>query len=179
MFDRRRQGPEFLAVLPFHGAQRGGIFLTRVTKDFPKPTIAQVIVGFLFLTREAKPPAKRNDRRTMNHAMSWTLRTEFEPGDRFEVETVPAVPFRGTMETELDRLKDRLLKKLLAENLAPELNAPLRRAANEAASRAWMTAFPLLVFPTLLEELAQKARLQIVRQERIRIRSHHLVAEAA
>ncbi len=60
-----------------------------------------------------------------------------------------------------------------------KLNAPLRRAANEAASLAWVTPFPLLFFPTLLEEKARTARRQQARQKRIRQQSRTLLDEAS
>ncbi len=105
--------------------------------------------------------------------------TWFAPKTRFDVTPVPAAPFRGAVETQLDRLKDGLLLRLLSEAPAPELNAPLRRAANEAAALAWLTPFPLLLFPTLLEEKAQTTRKQVAKQARVRRRSRALLAEAA
>ena len=63
--------------------------------------------------------------------------TWFQPETRFEVTPLPAVPFRGTQETELDRLKNRLLQQLLDQTEDPQLYAPLRRAA-----KAWVTWSP-------------------------------------
>ena len=103
----------------------------------------------------------------------------FEPETRFEVAPVPAVPFRGTQETELDRLKARLLQQLLNDTPDEQLYAPLRRAANEAASLAWFTPFPLLFFPGLFEEKARAALRQGARQRYIRDRSEGLLEEAA
>lgn len=84
--------------------------------------------------------------------------TEFAAETRFAVNPVPAAPFRGTHETELERLKNRLLRELLASAPTPDLYAPLRRASNEAAALAWGTSFPLLVLPELLREKAEVAR---------------------
>ncbi|MGD1086139.1 MAG: hypothetical protein ABSA47_15500 [Verrucomicrobiota bacterium] len=106
------------------------------------------------------------------------VETWFQPETRFDVTPVPAVPFRGTQETELDRLKARLLRELLDQTVDPQLYAPLRRAANEAAALAWFTPFPLLLFPALLEEKARAARQQGARQRRIRIRSQNLLEDA-
>jgi hypothetical protein len=97
--------------------------------------------------------------------------TRFAPETRFEVR-----PFRAVQETELERLKNTLLLQRLGSETEPELNVRLRRAANEAAALAWITAFPLLVFPTLFDEIAQTARVQAVRQARIRERSRELLA---
>jgi hypothetical protein len=102
----------------------------------------------------------------------------FEPETHFEVAPIAPVPFRGTQETELDRLKARLLKQLLDQTEDPQLYAPLRRAANEAAGLAWFTPFPLLFFPALLEEKAVAVQRQGTRQRRIRQRSQSLLAVA-
>jgi len=102
--------------------------------------------------------------------------TRFEPDTRFEVKPVPPAPFRALQETELERLKNRLLYQRLGETTGPELNVWLRRAANEAAALAWVTTFPLLVFPALFDEIAHTARLQADRQVHIRERSRELLA---
>jgi hypothetical protein len=106
------------------------------------------------------------------------LRLRFEPGNRFEVSPAPAAPFRGTQETELERLKARLLGHLLNSADAP-LSAPYRRAANDAAAVAWTTCFPLLVFPELLEEKVREARERHQRQQFVLARSRGLMDAAA
>jgi hypothetical protein len=107
------------------------------------------------------------------------LKTRFAPETRFAINPIaPPVPFRGLAETDLDRLKNRLLRELLNQGSDPTLNAPLRRAANEAASLAWITPFPLLFFPTLLEEKAREAQRRQARQRRIRQRTLSLMDEA-
>ena len=88
--------------------------------------------------------------------------TRFDPETRFELRPAPPAPFRATQETELERLKNRMLTAQLAAAAEPELNAPLRHAANEAAALAWITFYPLLVFPVLFEEKTRAA----VRQAR-------------
>ena len=107
------------------------------------------------------------------------MTTRFEPETHFEVAPVPAVPFRGTQESELERLKDRLLREWLQTTADEQLYAPLRRAANEAAALAWFTPFPLLFFPGLLEEKARAALRQGARQRYIRDLSESLMEEAA
>ena len=74
---------------------------------------------------------------------------------------------RGRMEAELDRLRDRLLQPLLEQANDVALLDSLRRAASEAAAAAWLTPFPLLFFPALLEERTRKASLQVERQKAI------------
>jgi hypothetical protein len=104
------------------------------------------------------------------------VKTRFGPETRFEIGPIPPVPFRGALEHELDNLKERLLKEALARAGDPALNPLLRRAANEAASLAWFTPFPLLVFPVLLEEKAEAARCQQARQRQIRRRSRAAIS---
>ncbi|MDB6111314.1 MAG: hypothetical protein JWR69_3064 [Pedosphaera sp.] len=96
------------------------------------------------------------------------LKTQFAADTRFEV---PAIPFRATETTELERLKDRLLLQLLKKAVAPGQNVLLRRAANDAVALAWATHYPLLLFPILLEEKAEVALLQCQRQKQVRERS--------
>ena len=100
----------------------------------------------------------------------------FGPDTRFEVQPAPPAPFRATQENQLDQLKRRLLLEFLGELTAPRLNGYVRRAANEAAALAWVTPYPLLVFPGLFEEKAGAALLQAERQEDIRQRSLELLA---
>jgi len=102
--------------------------------------------------------------------------TEFGPDTRFEVKPIPPAPFRATQETGLDQLKRRLLQQRLGEAADPAVNGYLRRAANEAAALAWVTPYPLLVFPTLFEEKTRAALRQAERQEMIRQRSLVLLA---
>jgi hypothetical protein len=80
------------------------------------------------------------------------LKARFGPETRFAVLPVPPAPFRATQESDFERLKNRLLTETLLSTGRPELNAPIRRAANEAAALAWVTFYPLLVFPGLFEE---------------------------
>ncbi|HEX5399369.1 MAG TPA: hypothetical protein VFY06_10015, partial [Verrucomicrobiae bacterium] len=89
--------------------------------------------------------------------------TEFGPETRFELRPAPPAPFRATRETDFERLKTRLLNEQL-DGAPPALNAPLRRAANEAAALAWVTFYPLLVFPVLFEEKTGAALRQAQRQ---------------
>lgn len=109
----------------------------------------------------------------------YKLPARFAAVTRFEIRPNPTVPFRGTEETELDRLKSRLLKELLNDAVEPALNASFRRAANDAASLAWLTPCPLLFFPALLEEKAQAAKRQQTKQKQVRRRSPRLLLEAA
>ena len=102
--------------------------------------------------------------------------TRFAPETRFELRPAPPAPFRANLESNFEQLKNRLLAERLADDERPELNAPLRRAANEAAALAWVTRYPLLVFPALFEEKTEAAVRQAERQARIYANSRELVA---
>jgi hypothetical protein len=102
--------------------------------------------------------------------------TRFAPETRFELRPAPPAPFRANLESNFEQLKNRLLAERLADDERPELNAPLRHAANEAAALAWVTRYPLLVFPALFEEKTEAAVRQAERQARIYANSRELVA---
>jgi hypothetical protein len=106
------------------------------------------------------------------------VKTRFGPETRFEIGPIAPVPFRGPAEGDLEQLKARLVRPLLATATEPELSTALQRAANEAASAAWFTPFPLLFFPTLLEEKAASARRQQKRQREIRQKTQGLLEQA-
>jgi len=107
---------------------------------------------------------------------STKLRTTFGPEARFEIRPAPPAPFRATQESEFERLKKRLLTETLLATARPELNASIRRAANEAAALAWVTFYPLLVFPDLFEEKLRHAIRHAERQARVYADSHDLIA---
>ena len=102
--------------------------------------------------------------------------TRFAPETRFEVQPVPAAPFRAAQEAHFERLKHRLLLSSLNELPQARVNARLRRAANEAAALAWVTPYPLLVFPVLFEEKARAAMAYARRQEKIREQTAQFLA---
>jgi hypothetical protein len=104
------------------------------------------------------------------------LSAEFGPEARFEVEPVIGAPFRAVQESRFERLRARLLAERLENTWEADVNSLVRRAANEAAALAWLTPFPLLVFPALFEEKAQAAIWVAERQERVRQRSRELLA---
>lgn len=88
----------------------------------------------------------------------------------------PASPGRAQRDADLEQLKEQLLAQrfTLAPGTAPR--ATLRQAADEAASRAWLTPFPLLVLPALFDELADTAEVRARKQAEILQRSHLLLA---
>lgn len=103
------------------------------------------------------------------------LPTKFARNTRFQVNPVTTVPFRGTQDTELEQLKARLLRQLLTGDVTADVNVRLRRAANEAAALAWLEPYPLLVFPTLLEEKAGAVAKQVAKQRKVYQRSRRLL----
>lgn len=104
------------------------------------------------------------------------LPARFGPETRFEVRPAPPAPFRATQETEFERLKNRLLTETLLAIAKPELNVSVRRAANEAAALAWVTFYPLLVFPALFEEKLRHAVSHAERQARVYAAGRELVS---
>lgn len=85
------------------------------------------------------------------------VKTRFGPETRFNITPVPAAPFRTALEDRFESLKNRLLLERLKELADSALNSRLRHAANEAAALAWVTPYPLLVFPALFEEKTEAA----------------------
>jgi len=159
--------------------QRGRIFLNRKKKRISKTHDCQSIVGFLFSSyRSAEAELKREREITMTKETKWVT-PWFEPETRFDVVPNHVAPFRATSETEFDRLKARLLGDLLDAKPDPDLNPLLRRAANEAAGLAWLTPFPMLFFPTLLEEKATAAARHATKQREIRWGSPRFSEKAA
>jgi hypothetical protein len=106
----------------------------------------------------------------------YRLVPEFGPEARFEVRPAAVAPFRALYETAFERLKQELLEERLGEVWKAEQNSWVRRAANEAAALAWVTPYPLLVFPGLFEEKANAALVYAERQEQVRGASHDLLA---
>ena len=99
--------------------------------------------------------------------------TRFAPEISFEV--TPAL-LRARQDTELEQLKARLLNERIRQVWDNRRTLQLSRAADEAAALAWVTPYPLLVFPALFEEKAETALLRVVRQDRVRERSRELLA---
>lgn len=81
-------------------------------------------------------------------------------------------------ENRFSQLKDGLLGELITETETLALHKQFQHAAGEAAGLAWTTEFPLLLFPTLFDELVSKARLREAREQMIKARSATLLAEA-
>jgi len=143
-----------------------------------KPAIASQSRVFCW-SKNCFVPPPAGGAKSMNSKMKTTykrVRTRFGPETRFELRPEPAAPFRALQESEFEKLKLQLLEERLSQDLDRPTNSYLRRAANEAASLAWVTPYPLLVFPALFEEKADAALLQARRQKDVRRRSLELLA---
>jgi hypothetical protein len=130
--------------------------------------------GFFVLEKRALGRQERKGKK-MNKNKYRRVPTQFGPETQFVVNPSPATPFRLIQENEFERLKKRLLFERLFELENSDSNNYLRRAANEAAAVAWLTPYPLLVFPELFEEKAHLALLQAERQAAMRQRSRELL----
>lgn len=98
-------------------------------------------------------------------------RFDFDQGDAFEL---PPRFERRELETRFADLKEELLNELLEETETLDLHPRFKQAANEAAGLAWMTEFPLLVYPELFEEIAKRERARQNRQRQILAQTDHL-----
>jgi hypothetical protein len=121
---------------------------------------------------------RRTKRKQANerNRMKNRIPTRFEPETRFELKPAPAASFRVAQESRFENLKNRLLLERIENAYDPELDAYLRRAANDAAALAWITPYPLLVFPALFDEKADVAIARAERQQVIRQVSRELLA---
>jgi len=104
------------------------------------------------------------------------MHVRFLPETRFPVQPAPPAPFAAPREDPLEGLKRRLLQGRLEAVRDEDGQGRLRRAAHEAAALAWVTPYPLLVFPGLFDERAERAAAQARRQARVRRRSRELLA---
>ncbi len=102
---------------------------------------------------------------------------EFGPETRFEINPTPPAPFRAVQENRFELLKLTLVEDRLKTLREPELSAQVRRAANEAAAVAWVTPYPLLVFPLLFDEKADV--VQTLHTETLRTRQPAIYAYEA
>ena len=74
------------------------------------------------------------------------------------------------LASDFDQLKQRLMSERLEAENDHEMRRWLERAADESAALAWTTAYPMLVWPELLEEASRAVRLRAERQRTIRAR---------
>jgi len=70
-------------------------------------------------------------------------------------------------DAELARLKNRLLEERLREDTEPRVQRLARLEATEAEALSWLTPFPLLVFPALMDEKLTGVQRYAARQRRL------------
>lgn len=104
-------------------------------------------------------------------------RVEFAEERGFKLEPRYFSPSPG-LQKRFAELQDELLAGELGETETVGLHRRLKAAANEAASLAWTSSYPLLVFPVLFAEIALRERLRADRQQRIFSRSEMLPEHA-
>jgi hypothetical protein len=97
---------------------------------------------------------------------------EFAAETRFDVN---AGASREAQKGLFEPLKKRLLQEQLWTLTELSLHTEVRRAANEAAALAWLTPFPVLLFPVLFQEKAEEALHRAAAQDRILERSRLLM----
>jgi hypothetical protein len=134
----------------------------------------QSIAGFLL-----NPAAGKGGASEKGITMSSKCRrapAKFAPERGFKTGPTLAEPRRARQAAELERLKARLLAARQAGGGDGLLEAQVSLAATDAAALAWVTQYPLLLFPVLFEEMADIAALRTARQEQIRQRSRELLA---
>jgi hypothetical protein len=105
----------------------------------------------------------------MKKLESHSMTPDHEPVSRPDTYTVSEGRLGASGIDALEELKQRLLQET-AWARSTNLTC-LRRAADDAASLAWTTAFPLLVLPELFSEKAAEASIRSQRQRDIRQRS--------
>jgi len=115
----------------------------------------------------------------MKKLESHDIAAEFEPVSRSDLSPVSAGRFRAGVIAALEELKQRLLLETASARPDPATLSCLRRAAEEAASLAWTTPFPLLVLPELFAEKAAEACVRSQVQRDIRQRSLGLIGPDA
>ena len=85
----------------------------------------------------------------------------------------------ASIDLELQRLRSSLLAEYQQTVSGQPIETRLDLAANEAASIAWATTYPLLVFPLLLQEKVQEAERKARVQRGIYRRSQRIMSLAA
>src|SRR5262245_28096434 len=103
------------------------------------------------------------------------IAAEFKPAVRVDSNLFSASDFSARGVGALEELKQRLLHETTSAKCDPVTLSRLRRAAEDAASLAWTTPFPLLVLPELFSEKAEEACIRSQRQRDIRQRSLGLI----
>ncbi len=97
--------------------------------------------------------------------------SRFKPQTRFAARPLRTRQLGGIQRARFHQLQERLLRERQAQIAALDVHSHLLTAAHEAAALAWVTPFPLLVFPVLFHEKAEAALVRAERQQDVRERS--------
>lgn len=76
------------------------------------------------------------------------------------------------------QLEKRLWQEVVRKAGEPQTVTFLQHAAREAAAMAWMTPFPLLFYPLLLQEKTQEAETLMQKQREVSEKSQWIVSLA-
>src|SRR5437899_12454123 len=115
----------------------------------------------------------------MRKLESHNIAAEFEPATRLDSHPASACRHQASGIAALEELKQRLLQETARARSDSATWSCLRRAAEEAASLAWTTPFPLLVLPELFAEKEVEACVRSLRQRDIQQRSRGLIGPDA
>ena len=115
----------------------------------------------------------------MKKKESHNIAAEFEPASLLDLNPVSVGGLQARVIAALEELKQRLFEATAKARSDSATLSCLRRAAEEAASLAWTTPFPLLVLPELFAEKAAEACVRSQRQQEIRQRSLGLIGPDA
>src|SRR6266850_7952109 len=107
----------------------------------------------------------------MKKLESHNIAAEVESATRLDLNQDSGGGLQARAIAALEELKQRLLQEIAWARSDSATLTCLRRAAEEAASLAWATPFPLLVLPELFSEKAAEACIRSQRQRDIRQRS--------
>src|SRR5258705_6045494 len=94
----------------------------------------------------------------MKKLESHNIAAEFEPATLLDLNPVSGGRLQARVIAALEELKHRLLLETAWARSDSATLSCLRRAAEEAASLAWTTPFPLLALPELFAQKAAEAR---------------------
>jgi len=99
----------------------------------------------------------------------------FGPETRFEVRP-GGMPLRAEQSAAFAHVKDRLVDSALSDLWEEPVAGQVKSLANEAEALAWVTPYPVLMFPALFEEKLALALRRARRQEQVRAETRELLA---
>ena len=118
-----------------------------------------------------------------NYYLNQSLVRSWLESSPARVEPKPFAPFRaslpsGRTHSQLHQLKRKLLRAALEETPETGLFKRLCGAANQAAELAWATSNPLLVYPSLFDEMVLAVRERFQQEQISDVQSPHTSLDA-